>query len=201
MSKLLYFLSTFVDSGLSIVGIRSPYEQPRYEVVQTIAPDVEIRDYAPRTVVETNVTSDDPGQAFGRLFRYITGANSTGAKLPGSTTVERSKLIAMTVPVEMTSGAEIMRFYLPPSVVAGGAPQPTEAGVRIETLPAETLGVIRYSGISTEARRDAQTAKLREALVKAGRTPEGAPVYFSYDPPFAFPFVRRNEVALPLAGK
>ncbi len=201
MSKVLYLLSTFVDSGLSVVGIRSAYEQPRYEVVQTIAPQVEIRDYAPRTVVETDVSKDDPGQAFGRLFRYITGANGAGAKLPGNKTMEQSHLIAMTVPVEMTSGTEIMRFYLPPSVTAAGAPPPTEPGVRTATLPAVTLGVIRYSGISTQERRDAETEKLRKALAKSGRTPTGTPIYFSYDPPFALPFVRRNEVALPLAPK
>ena len=198
MSKVLYFLTTFTDSGLSVFGLRGVYDQPAYHVVQTIAPGVEIRDYAPRTVVETDVVAGDQGQAFGRLFRYITGAN-TGKHLVSMTVpVEQATpaTIPMTLPVETNGTTPVMRFFLPQAVVKDGPPQPTEHGVRLATIPAETLAVIRYSGTATDATRTAETAKLRSALQTAGRVASGAPRYFSYDPPFAIPFLRRNEVAL-----
>ena len=197
MSKVLYFLATFAESGLSVFGIRSTYQQPAYSVVQTIAPDVELRAYAPRTVVETDIEGGDRGQAFGRLFRYITGAN-TGAHLVAMTVpVEQTPdAIAMTVPVETAPDTQVMRFFLPPSVVASGAPQPTEHGVRIATIPAETLAVIRYSGSVSDDRQARQTARLRAAVMKAGLTVVGQPMYFGYDPPFSIPLFRRNEVAL-----
>ena len=37
MSKVLYFLATFAESGLSVFGIRGTYEQPSYRVVRTLA--------------------------------------------------------------------------------------------------------------------------------------------------------------------
>ena len=198
MSKLLYFLTTFTESGLSVFGLRGAYEQPAYRVVQTIVPNVEIRAYAPRTVVETDLVAGDADQAFGRLFRYITGANA-GAHLVSMTVpVEQASPVAMpmTTPVETTGAAPVMRFFLPQAVVRAGVPAPTEHGVRLATIPAETLAVIRYSGTATDATRAEEAAKLRAAIGASRRIAQGAPRYFSYDPPFAVPFLRRNEVAI-----
>jgi len=64
------------------------------------------------------------------------------------------------------------------------------------TLPPVTLGVIRFSGLATQSSREKETGILRLALSQAGKTTEGPPIYFSYDPPFTAPFLRRNEVAL-----
>jgi hypothetical protein len=197
MSKFWYYLHTLAESGLSIFGVRGLYEQPAYRVLQTIPPAVEIRQYEPRTVVETPITSAEDGAAFQRLFRYITGANKKNQTIDMTAPVEESQMIAMTVPVEISS-AQTMRFFLPQSVVAGGVPAPTDPKVHIVTLPPATFGVIRFSGLATRAARDEETALLRKALFSAGKTPHGPPIYFSYDPPFTAPFLRRNEVALEL---
>jgi len=202
MSKLLYFLATFAESGLSVFGIRATYEQPAYQVVQRISPSIEIRHYAPRTAVEAPILQGNEGEAFGRLFRYITGANATERTVPMTVPVERSQqMIAMTVPVETGQAAQTMRFFLPESVVASGVPAPTDPRLRIVSLPDIVLAVIQYSGTATPAARDLQTARLRRALGQAGKVAEGAPLYFSYDPPFTIPFLRRNEVALHLTGQ
>ena len=104
----------------------------------------------------------------------------------------------MTIPVERTAGPAVMRFFVPAAVVAAGVPEPTDTDVRIVHLAAVTLGVVRYSGIATADTRAAQAARLRAALARAGRAAQGEPIAFSYDPPFALPFVRRNEIALRL---
>jgi hypothetical protein len=201
MSKLLYFLATFAESGLSVFGLRGTYEQPAYRVVQTLAPDIEIRAYAPRLAVETPIGEGGQGAAFGRLFRYITGANTAARTVPMTAPVEQSsQLIPMTVPVEFSGGQARMRFFLPASLASSGAPVPTEPDVHLVSLPAMTLGVVRYSGTASQDARDRQTARLRRALAAAGRVPQGAPIAFSYDPPFTIPFLRRNEMALELPG-
>jgi|GEM_PF-96739 len=200
MSKLLYFLATFAESGLSVFGLRGCYEQPAYTVLQTIAPQVEIRAYGPRSAVETPIQAGGDGAAFERLFRYITGANTTGALISMTAPVaETSKMIAMTVPVETSGGRDMMRFFLPADVARAGPPAPRDTLVRLVTLPEVTLGVIRYTGWPTAAAREDETRKLRAALAKAGKATTGAPIYFSYDPPFTIPALRRNEVALTLA--
>jgi hypothetical protein len=195
MTKFWYFLTTFAESGLSILGIRSGYEQPAYQVVQTISPSVEIRRYAARTAVETAISRANDGEAFGRLFRYITGAN-TGAQTISMTApvATSAQMIAMTVPVE--TGVQTMRFFLPQAVVKAGVPAPTDPKVHIVSLPEMTLGVIRYSGVATAEARETEAGLLRTALAGAGKAYFGEPIYFSYDPPFTAPFLRRNEVAL-----
>lgn len=198
MDKFLYYLVTFLESALSVVGIRATYEEPRYAVVERLDRGVEIRAYDGRVAVETDARGQQDGEAFGRLFRYITGANAGGARIAMTAPVETGgRLIAMTVPVEQGAGGT-MRFYLPRSVAETGAPEPTEPGVRLARIPPERLAVLRFSGSATAEAREAQARILAEVLDKAGRKPAERPFFMGYDPPFSIPFLRRNEVAVRL---
>ena len=154
MDKLLYYLVTLLESALSVVGIRGTYEEPRYAVVERLDRGVEVRAYEGRVAVETDARGQQDGEAFGRLFRYITGANGGSQRIAMTTPVEsEGRLIAMTVPVEQGSRGT-MRFYLPRAVVEAGAPEPTEAGVRLARIPPERLAVLRFSGTASPAARD-----------------------------------------------
>ncbi len=195
MDKFFYYLFTFLESILSAVGIRATYEEPRYAVVEQLDRGVEIRAYEPRTAVETDAKGQQDGEAFGRLFRYITGANSGSARIAMTTPVESGgQMIAMTVPVEQGSGGT-MRFTLPRKVAEAGAPEPTEPGVRLVRIPAERLAVLRFSGRATPEARDEKARILTQVLEAAGRKPAQPPFFMGYDPPFSLPFLRRNEVA------
>ena len=197
MSKILYFLATFAESGLSVFGIRGTYAAPGYTVLQHLAPNIEVRAYGPRRVVQTAVVDGGDGEAFGKLFRYITGANATGRTIPMTVPVEQAPRAAHSAPGDPPSSTT-MAFYLPPAVAAD-APVPKEPGVHVVLLPAATLGVIRFSGTATEDVRTRRAEQLTEALRKAGRSIRGAPMSFSYDPPFTIPLLRRNEVAIEVA--
>jgi hypothetical protein len=199
MSAFFYYLGAAGESALSVFGIRSPYEQPKYHVVSEIANGVEIRAYGPRVAVETPMRGGNDGEAFGRLFRYITGANHADSKIAMTVPVEMApQKIAMTVPVEMT-GDQVMRFFLPKAVVAKGAPAPTDKLVHLVTLPPQQFAVLRFSGTVTDQSRQLHEQRLLAAVAGAGRHAEGEPALLSYDPPFALPFVRRNEVAVRLS--
>jgi hypothetical protein len=198
MPSLFYYVTAIADSGLGLVGIRSPYEQPPYQVVRALAPNIEIRTYQARAAVQTSMRDGNDGEAFGRLFRYIAGANHTKDAVAMTVPVERHRSIAMTVPVEETDppkGGGVMRFFLPKSV-ASAPPVPTDPAVQLVTVPAQTLAVIRYSGVATDSSRATELALLQRALARVGVTVEGEPSYYSYDPPWALPFVRRNEIAV-----
>jgi hypothetical protein len=196
MSGFLYYLTTVLESGLSVFGIRAPYEQPRYDIIGHLPNQVEVRAYPARTAVETAMNDANDGEAFGKLFRYITGANHGGQKISMTVPVEQGpRRIAMTIPVEM-SGTQMMRFFLPEDVVEAGPPVPNDPAVHIVTLPPADYVVIRFSGTLNDTVRIAQAEKLTHAL--AGRTwrAQGEPSVLSYDPPFALPFLRRNELAV-----
>ncbi|MGX7706816.1 SOUL family heme-binding protein [Methylobacterium sp. Gmos1] len=200
MDKILYYAVTLVESVLGVFGIRSFYDQPRYAVVERLDRGVEIRAYEPRVAVETDARGQGDGEAFGRLFRYITGANRAGDRIAMTAPVEAGgRRIAMTVPVEQgTSGT--MRFFLPHAVAAAGAPPPTEPGVRLVEVPAERIAALRFSGRITPEARAEQERVLAEVLRAAGKAPAAPPFFMGYDPPFALPFLRRNEVAVRLGG-
>ena len=198
MDKFVYYLITFLESALSVVGIRATYEEPRYTMVERLDRRVEIRDYDGRVAVETDAKGQHDGEAFGRLFRYITGANGGGTRIAMTAPVETGgRLIAMTVPVEQ-GAAGTMRFYLPRKLAEAGAPEPTEPGVRLARIPPERLAVLRFSGRATPEARETQARILAEVLDNAGRMPAQPPFFMGYDPPFSIPFLRRNEVAVRL---
>lgn len=204
MGTFVYYFITLIESVLGVFGIRALYEQPDYTVVQRLDRGVEIRSYAPRLAVETDTRGQNDGAAFGRLFRYITGANRAGDRIAMTAAVETGgQRIAMTAPVETAPGetgaGSTMRFFLPRAVVAAGAPEPTEAGIRLVQVPAERLAVLRFSGRMTPEVRAGQEAMLMKAVSAAGLTALGPALFMGYDPPFALPFLRRNEVAVRLA--
>lgn len=202
MEKLAYYAVTLFESVLGVVGIRTFYDQPRYAVVERLDRGVEIRAYEARVAVETDARGQGGGQgdgeAFGRLFRYITGANRAGDRIAMTAPVETGgRRIAMTVPVEQGAGGT-MRFFLPHAVADAGAPEPTEAGVRLVRVPPERIAALRFSGRITPEARAEQERILTGVLASAGKATAAAPFLMGYDPPFAIPFLRRNEVAVRL---
>lgn len=200
MDKFVYYLVTLCESVLGVFGVRTFYDQPRYTVVERLDRGVEIRAYEPRLAVETNGRGQGDGEAFGRLFRYITGANQRGDRIAMTAPVETGgQRIAMTVPVEQGSGGA-MRFFLPHDVAEAGAPKPTEEGVRLVNVPAEKIATLGFSGSITPEARAEQERILAEVLASAGRKTGAPPIFMGYDPPFAIPFLRRNEVAVRLAA-
>jgi hypothetical protein len=196
MSSFLYYLATAAESALSVVGIRAPYEQPKYEIIGQLPHGVELRAYGPRVAAETPIRNGNEGEAFGRLFRYITGANAGSSRIAMTIPVQMTpQRIAMTLPVQ-TGGDGVMRFFLPEAVVSRGPPAPTDTLVHIVTLPPQDFAVLRFSGMITDASRQAHEAALMAAVSQGGKHALGEPSVLSYDPPFALPFLRRNEVAV-----
>ncbi|SEH60228.1 SOUL family heme-binding protein [Magnetospirillum fulvum] len=190
-------------SACSVVGIRSGTEEPTYEVVATLADDLEIRRYGARIAAETDLVGDGSearNQAFRTLAGYIFGSNRAHSKVAMTAPVEteRSQSIAMTAPVEggETNGRRTMRFFMPATYTMETLPVPDDERVRLVEIPGQTLAVLRFTGT-----RDAEAIALRQAelLARLGGTawqPHGAPSSFLYDPPWTLPFLRRNEVVV-----
>ena len=152
------YLLLVLQSALSVFGIRSAYEQPKYEVVARLSGGAEVRQYAPRLAAETTVPAADEARgrddAFRLLAAYIFGANGPapsrggggGRKVAMTTPVQVAPAggpagdkIAMTTPVQVDRGAAggfTMRFFLPASLTAATAPTPRDPRVRIVTVPA-----------------------------------------------------------------
>jgi hypothetical protein len=197
-----------VVAGCSVFGIRSGYEQPDYEVVEQIGEDMEVRRYAPRVAVETTAAGEDRDEArsaaFRRLFDYISGENVGNREVAMTAPVESAPEgtdIAMTAPVETSAdptGTVRMRFFLPASFSRETAPAPLDPAVRLSTVPETTLAVRRFTGRWDEETLAAQSDSLLQAIDGSGWHLAGEPIVMFYDPPFTLPWLRRNEVAVPV---
>ncbi|ELY57033.1 SOUL family heme-binding protein [Natronolimnohabitans innermongolicus] len=206
--------------ALAATGIWSLYQRYTTETVPyTVvahADDVELRRYPEQVLVETFAPSKNT--AFGRLFRYLSGANDGGEELSMTAPVEvddPGTSIEMTAPVELerigratpmtapvepdrSRGADEVRmaFYLPPEYDAESAPRPAADDVRILEVPERTLAVRRFTWRPTDARIARETEALLETLETAGVSLAGEPFFMGYDAPWTLPFLRRNEIAV-----
>jgi hypothetical protein len=105
-----------------------------------------------------------------------------------------SRRIAMTAPV--VSDAKSMSFVMPPQKSREDIPDPLDNRVRIITVPAREVAVIRFSGYARPDEVEAAEERLLEGLKKAVIEPVGSPFLMRYNPPWTPGFLRRNEVAV-----
>ncbi len=180
-------------------------EEPAYTVRHTDG-KLEYREYAAylkaETLVEGAADFESAGnEGFRRLFRYITGGNTTQSKIamtaPVSQTGEGEK-ISMTVPVQQTglSGGWLIAFTLPKQYTLETAPVPADSRVRIVSQPERLFAVLRYSGRWTESNYNESRDELLAILAAAGIAVRGEPQLARYNAPFIPPFMRRNEVLI-----
>ncbi|MFC7046735.1 SOUL family heme-binding protein [Halobacteriaceae archaeon GCM10025711] len=186
-------------------------ERVPYETVDRFD-GVELRHYPQAVLVET--TASDPGTAFRRLFRYITGANegreevamtapvaSRGEAIPMTApvrTLRAGEDVPMTAPVrtEGDDGAVTMAFYLPAEYAPETAPVPTDTSVRLVVEPARTVAVRRFSWYATDGRVARERRSLLDELAARGIETSDAPALLQYNDPWTPPFMRTNEVAV-----
>ena len=145
----------------------------------------ELRDYPSLVVVETAMGAE-AGSSFQRLFRYISGGNAAGEKIP------------MTTPVFM-EGREShrsMSFVMPATMKS--APTPNDPTVRVATIRAGRFAVFQFSGARSAQAEVAALEKLKAWMKSRGLASSEGPLFGYFDPPWTPPFLRRNEVMLRL---
>jgi hypothetical protein len=205
-----------------LVGLRTE-EQPRYKVTLREG-TTEVRRYQPFVAATTTAQGDyetTAKQSFHKLAAYVFGNNARSVHMPmtapvlrapeaaargedGAASVQSEATEGTAASEEMTTthtGTWKMSFVLPSKFSLGTAPIPNDPSVRLSVEPAHTVAVLRYSGLTDEATIRAKTQELREWLGKhpgLKADPKGTPTSAQYDPPFAVPFLRRNEVHIPL---
>lgn len=186
-------------------------ETPEYRVIEQDGA-FELRRYDTYLIAETEVDAgfmNAGNVAFGRLFRYISGANTSGTEIAMTAPVEQSnrergEKIAMTAPVEQAVDDGVYRvgFVVPRKFNRETVPRPTDARIRIREVPPRTVAVWRYTGRWTEENFREHERELR-TLLKARSLqaePGDSAIIARYDAPFMPWFLRRNEVLIPLVG-
>lgn len=201
-------------SGLLLIsGETMAIEETSYTVLSQVE-DFELRRYDEQLVAQTWVSGDQDTasrQGFKILADYIFGNNtapsgeSSKISMTAPVTMQSDNLngqasqkIAMTAPVSMqqNDGKWRVQFTMPSQYTMQTLPKPNNPDVKIVQVPAQTYGVIKFSGLAGSKKVAKKTETLKSWMqtqkLVITRTPELA----RYNPPWTLPFMRRNEVLM-----
>lgn len=201
-------------SGLLILpGAAMATEEPNYTILNQ-SDDFELRRYDPQIVAETYVAGDQK-QASNKGFRiladYIFGNNTApsgkSSKISMTSPVKMqpqkgdskpSQKIAMTAPVNLQEqdGRWRVRFVMPSQYTMQTLPKPNNPEVKISEVPAQTYGVIQFSGLTGTEKIASKTAALKTWMQSQNLKQVGQPELARYNPPWTLPFMRRNEIMI-----
>jgi len=188
------------------VGNAMAVEEAEYTVLLT-EENFEIRWYEPHILAETMVNSDFDSagnMAFSRLFKYISGNNTSQQKVEMTSPVAQeaaSEKIDMTSPVGQQRDKDrwAVSFMMPATYTLETLPKPKNPQVVLRQVPARYIAAVRYSGVWSEKAFRLHKGELESWLKENGRRVVGEPVWARYNPPFMPWFLRRNEILMPIA--
>ena len=186
---LSHIQTLFISLVTSVMTTQAiAIEEPVYQVEKAWeAEQIEIRAYAPRIMAVTGM-NEDSDSGFRVLAGYIFGGNAEEQK------------IAMTAPVQQTmAGEKEMAFMMPAEYALKDLPQPEDQRVSFREAPAYTAAVIQFSGWASAEKADENWQQLQRFLIAEGIDITGEPTLNQYNPPWTLPFMRRNEIIVPVA--
>lgn len=193
-------------------------EEPKYTVLIQVE-DFELRRYDVQLVAQSWVTGDQNGasrQGFKVLADYIFGNNTAASgdsnkismtapvmmKFEAKESSNKSQKIAMTAPVSITqepqqnAGKWLVQFAMPSQYTMQTLPKPNNPDIEIVEVPAQTYGVIKFSGLAGSEKVAEKTQKLQTWMQSKNLNNLGTPELARYNPPWTLPFMRRNEVMI-----
>lgn len=201
-------------SGLLLIsGETMAIEEPSYTVLSQVE-DFELRRYDEQLVAQTWVSGDQDTasrQGFKILADYIFGNNtapsgeSSKISMTAPVTMQSDNLngqasqkIAMTAPVSMqqNDGKWRVQFTMPSQYTMQTLPKPNNPDVKIVQVPAQTYGVIKFSGLAGSKKVAKKTEMLKSWMQTQKLVITGTPELARYNPPWTLPFMRRNEVMM-----
>lgn len=201
-------------SGLLLIsGETMAIEETSYTVLSQVE-DFELRRYDEQLVAQTWVSGDQDTasrQGFKILADYIFGNNtapsgeSSKISMTAPVTMQSDNLngqasqkIAMTAPVSMqqNNGKWRVQFTMPSQYTMQTLPKPNNPDVKIVQVPAQTYGVIKFSGLAGSKKVAKKTETLKSWMQTQKLVITGTPELARYNPPWTLPFMRRNEVMM-----
>ncbi len=178
-------------------------EQAKYTVIKNHGA-IEIRDYIPMIVAETEVTGDRKtaiNKGFRIIADYIFGNNTCSQKVAMTAPViqQSSEKIPFVMPFTQQVGGSVnwkVQFVMPALYTLATLPKPMTDLVMIKEIPSKRYVVIRFSGIADQKRLELEEKKLETFISDEHLTPIEKPIYAFFNPPWILPFLRRNEVMI-----
>jgi hypothetical protein len=202
VSSIVAGLVAIMLAGCSVFG-GGAVEETSYSVLERDG-DVELRQYDNYAIARTFVASsyDEMGrEAFGRLFDYISGDNTSGGDIAMTAPVlmaPTGEEIAMTSPMATQAEGWWMAFVLPQGLDAASAPVPNDHRVEIIDIAGPRMASLSYSGLMDEESNTSNAERLRAWIDERELQASSGFQVAGYNPPWTIPFLRRNEILIEL---
>lgn len=191
----LYFLGTHFAMAT---------EEPSYRVVEQSEP-FEIRQYSPLIVAQVEVPGDlseASSAGFRLIANYIFG-NNISVRDGGLNIAEPvPEKIAMTVPVIAEGKGDkktwLIQFVMPKQYTIDTLPKPNNPQVKLVQVGPQKLAVIRFTGFVSDDKVQEKTTELMAWIKSRNEIALGNPRLARYNPPWSIPWMRRNEILIPI---
>jgi hypothetical protein len=189
-----------------MAGNSMAVEEAKYTVsLKTEA--LEIRQYEAAIIAEVIVNDSfekASNVAFRKLFKYISGSNSSRSEIAMTAPVKQERQaekIAMTAPVGQRAVEQgwAISFMMPASYTMETIPLPVDTSIVLREIPAHHAAAIRYAGTWSENRYKQHLVLLQTWIEQNSLEPTGQPLWARYNAPFIPWFMRRNEILIPIA--
>ena len=172
-------------------------ETPSFTVISS-GQQYEVRAYPSYGVAVTSIGSADAAadaiataRGFNSLATFFFGANAD------------TEVMDMTAPLRVDvspTGAE-MALPLPAKYSAATSPVAQDGKVTLRQTMAETIAVREFTGFATGGEIKRQLSSLLDQLQRDAVSIRDGDTYavLQYNPPYTLPWLRRNEIAVPIA--
>ena len=193
------FSFSFIESSIAMAT-----EEPSYRVITQSEP-FEIRQYSPLIVAQVEVPGDlseASSAGFRLIANYIFG-NNIAVRDGGLNLAEPvPEKIAMTIPVIAEGKGDkktwLIQFVMPKQYTMDTLPKPNNPQVKLLPVGSQKLAVIRFTGLVTDDKVQEKTAELLTWIKSRNELPLGNPRLARYNPPWSIPWMRRNEILIPI---
>jgi effector-binding domain-containing protein len=189
-----------------MAGNSMAVEEAKYTVALK-SEALEIRQYEAAIIAEVIVNDSfekASNVAFRKLFKYISGGNSSRSEIAMTAPVtqeRQTEKIAMTAPVGQRAAEQgwAISFMMPASYTMETIPLPEDASIMLREIPAHRAAAIRYSGTWSENKYKKHLGLLQNWIEQNSLEPIGQPLWARYNAPFVPWFMRRNEILIAVA--
>lgn len=183
-----------------MLGIRLN-EQPHYDVLSKEG-DIEIRKYPKLLLAQVTIQGEHEEaikEGFLELASYIFGENKGKQQLSMTAPVfQENQTMPMTAPVYQQKSGEnwTVSFVIPKKFDRNTVPEPLNKDIHFVEVPMRKTVVYQYTGNNNEEKMMEAEKTLKSWLFSSGDHACSDVRWAQYDPPFAIPFLKRNEAQI-----
>ncbi len=174
-------------------------EKPQFDTLREDG-SFTLRSYEPMLVAEVTMTGsrhNTQTRGFQRLADYIFAKNRPGERITMTAPVFQDR--PDKAPSEGQVGQWRVRFVMPREYSRATLP-PAPSDISIDEVAGRRMAAVRFSGSADGEQLREQAEELRRWIVRQGLQATGEAEYAFYNSPFVPPFLRRNEVLIPVAS-